>query len=89
MGRNGFIQWVGETSGIGSGGFDPNDLAATFGYAREIGHLSVGLSAKFIQSKIVDSAQTAAVDIGALSPTLFREKLPTSAMRHPKLDERH
>ena len=64
-----------DDSGIETGGFDPKDLAVGLGYARDIGGISVGMSAKYIQSKIVDSAQTGAVDIGGLSPLFLNGKL--------------
>lgn len=64
--------------------FTPSDLAVSLGYACEIRNLdpisllkgfSLGLSAKFIRSTIVDSAKTWAVDGGILSPNYVADKL--------------
>ncbi|MCG3204295.1 MAG: hypothetical protein KCHDKBKB_01010 [Elusimicrobia bacterium] len=64
-----------DDSGFETGGFEPKDLAVSLGYARSVGGLSVGLAAKFVQSKVIDSAETGAIDVGLLSPAFFNEKL--------------
>ncbi len=64
-----------DDSGLETGGFSPKDMALTLGYAQEIGSFSAGVAAKYIQSKIIDSAETGAVDLGLLSPKLVQEKL--------------
>jgi len=59
-----------DTTGTETGSFTPNDLAVSVGYAREIGlGGSVGASVKYIQSKIVSTAKTAAFDVGWRSLT--------------------
>lgn len=45
----------------------PTDLALTGAFARQFGGHAFGLSLSYIQSKIVDSAQTAAASVGILS----------------------
>ena len=63
------------------GSFTPYDLAASLGYARKIEGLgvldgfSLGGAVKYISSHILNSAQTAAVDAGVLSPAYLNQKL--------------
>ncbi len=57
------------------GSFTPNDLAGTLVCAREIRGHSLGLSVKYIRSRIVGSAQTAAAGVGYLSPPLLDRTL--------------
>lgn len=58
-----------DSGGFEEGSFSPSDTAATLAWARRgDSGFSVGIAGKFIRSKIVDSASTAAVDLGALSP---------------------
>ncbi|MFH2202678.1 MAG: PorV/PorQ family protein [Elusimicrobiota bacterium] len=64
-----------DDAGIERGSFTPSDLALSFAYAYKLrlpdfpvvhrGALGVGV--KYIRSSVVDTAQTAAVDIGLLS----------------------
>jgi hypothetical protein len=51
------------------GSFNPYDLAASLGYAYRFGEdgPAVGLAGKFIQSKILNTANAFAVDLGVLS----------------------
>ncbi len=62
------------------GGLSPYALALSAGYANKVEGLrtlsalngfSLGLTAKFIRSAILETAQTGAVDVGALSPYYF------------------
>ena len=49
----------------------PYDLAASIGYAYKfdsLGGISVGVTGKYIESKLADSAKTEALDAGLLSP---------------------
>lgn len=73
-----------DVSGADVGTFSPYDLAASIGYAYTwssssapafLAGTSFGLTFKHIESKILGSAQTQAVDIGLLSPTFFKEKV--------------
>ncbi|MBI4375836.1 MAG: PorV/PorQ family protein [Elusimicrobia bacterium] len=64
-----------DATGTDVGDFTPHDLALTWGYARSWRDFSFGLGAKFIRSTILDSAQTGAVDLGALSPGYLGERL--------------
>ncbi len=61
------------------GTFTPNDLALTAGYGRAVGGGAVGASVKYIRSSILQTAQTAAVDLGALSPWVCAGKLRLGA----------
>src|SRR5205823_5037445 len=56
-----------DNNGFDVGSFTPYDLAISAGYAHRFAHLSSGFSAKLIRSQIMDSAQTAALDFGAVS----------------------
>ena len=65
------------------GSYQPYDLALTLGYARRLDDTwrdtfnleSAGVSAKLIQSKILHTAQTTAVDVGFLSVGYFEDRL--------------
>src|SRR5207244_4147392 len=67
-----------DSSGVSIGKAQPYDLAAGAGYAYRISDLetplagfSLGLAVKYVESKIVTAARTAAVDAGLRSPALF------------------
>lgn len=71
-----------DASGKDTGTFTPYDLAATGAFAwtpASPAGFSLGAAAKFIRSHIATSAQTAALDIGALSPPLVQERLRLAA----------
>ncbi len=57
------------------GDFTPYDMAASVGYAYELGGYSLGVTGKFIKSKIINSAETGAADIGVLSRPYLDDKL--------------
>jgi len=61
--------------GADAGSFNPTDMAISLGYAHALGRGSVGFSGKFIQSTILTSAQTEAMDFGFLSPGFWDNKL--------------
>jgi hypothetical protein len=64
------------------GSFHPNDLALTLGYARKVAVLdgaSAGASVKYIRSVIVQTAQTAAVDLGLSSRGYLDRRLRLAA----------
>ncbi len=56
------------------GHFNPYDLAASIGYAYQISNrgAAYGVTGKYIQSKILSSAQAFAVDFGALSSLIVQ-----------------
>jgi len=64
-----------DSFGFGVGSFKPTDMAISVGVARQVKSFSAGLTAKLVRSKIVDSAQTLAFDVGILSPSYFKEKV--------------
>jgi hypothetical protein len=57
------------------GTYTPNDLAATLGYATTWGGYGIGLSAKYIQSNLVETARTYALDAGVLSPAFWKDRV--------------
>jgi hypothetical protein len=64
-----------DTSGTETGRFTPYDLALSLGYARKFGGYGVGVSGKFIQSRIIKTARTGALDVGVLTPGYFGGRL--------------
>lgn len=72
-----------DVSGNDGGSFSPYNLAVTLGYAYKfqgtgapiLDGFAAGLGVKYVQSKIVSSAQTAAVDVGLLSPRYLNGRL--------------
>ncbi|MFA6004346.1 MAG: PorV/PorQ family protein [Elusimicrobiota bacterium] len=74
-----------DDTGTEIGSFAPNDLALSLGYAYKFTDrpgedgLALGVSAKYIRSHIVDTAQTMAADIGLLSPALVDGRLRLGA----------
>ena len=72
-----------DETGTDLGNFNPYDLAASVGYAYTfegerlvfLQDWSAGMAGKYIKSKILSSAQTAAVDLGVLSPVYLNGKL--------------
>lgn len=64
-----------DDTAVEQGKFSPNDQAASLGWAHKFGFGSLGASAKYIRSTILDSAQTAALDLGAASRGYFNDKL--------------
>ena len=64
-----------DDNGSQVGTFNPSDTALSLSYAQSLGGLSVGVTGKFIQSKILDSAQALAMDIGVLTPAYFNDTL--------------
>jgi len=64
-----------DSNGFDQGSFTPYDLALSGGYAHRFQKFSLGMSAKYIRSQILTSAQTAAVDFGILSVPLLHDHL--------------
>lgn len=71
-----------DITGSDAGSVTPNDLAVSLGYAFPLKKLgptydgfSVGLAGKYIRSKLLATAQTAAVDFGVLSPGYMKNRL--------------
>jgi hypothetical protein len=64
-----------DRGGAEYGEFRPYDMAASLGYANSIGGFSLGVAAKYIQSKIISSAQTFAADLGLMTPTIANDRL--------------
>ncbi len=71
-------------TGTDAGSFNPYDLALTASYAytlrgfdflSDLDGFSVGVSGKYIQSKILGTASTGAVDFGLLSPAYLDGRL--------------
>lgn len=68
-----------DTSGNDTGTFTPNDLAVSLGYAKILGPVSLGGSAKYVKTTIVDSASTWALDLGVQSKPLMNDRLRLAA----------
>lgn len=64
-----------DSNGQEIGSFTPNDLAVTAGAARKWRGSSFGIHGKFVQSKILHTARTAALGAGYLSPWLWEDTL--------------
>ncbi|MFI5363170.1 MAG: PorV/PorQ family protein [Elusimicrobiota bacterium] len=73
-----------DANGADIGSFSPYDLAASLGYAcklpdydfiSDISGLSLGATVKYVQSRIVSSAHTTALDLGLLTPAYFDGRL--------------
>ncbi len=71
MGAVNQTDWEGNDQGT----ITPYDMAATVGYAREFNGFLFGIAGKYVNSKIVGSARTEAMDAGALSPAFFSDRL--------------
>lgn len=69
-----------DENGVQSGTFKPSDMAFTLGYAHRLGEAgySAGLAAKFIQSKIVNSASAVAADLAFMTPAYLNNRLSLS-----------
>ncbi len=76
-----------ETDAAGSdlGSVSPGDLALAAGWGRELSDpgpldgFAVGGAAKLVQSRILKTARTGAVDLGVLSPPLWERRLRLGA----------
>ena len=72
-----------DPTGTSVGSFSPYDLAFSLGYAYKLEGLSpqflngysLGISGKYVQSRILTTAQTEAMDFGVLSPGYLNGKL--------------
>ncbi len=69
-----------DANGFDQGSFTPYDMALSAGYAHRFKWLSVGASAKWVRSVILNSAQTAAMDLGVVSAPLYHDKLRLSGV---------
>jgi len=63
-----------DNTGASLGSFTPSDLAASAAYARRFGDLDLGVTAKFVESKIASTAQTFAADAGVRWRTTLAER---------------
>ncbi len=76
-----------DAAGSSAGSFSPNDMALTFGLARQFrftddknnNTVSLGGSVKYIQSKIVETSRSWAVDMGAVWQAKPRLRLSAGA----------
>lgn len=63
-----------DNSGNNTGSLTPNDVALTGGYARWVHGYGVGITAKYVQSKLVDTAKTFAADGGMITPAFWKDR---------------
>lgn len=68
-----------DTTGAKTGTTDPNDVAVLVGYGHKVGEFQVGLTGKFVQSNLVETANTFAGDAGILTPWYFNERVRLAA----------
>jgi hypothetical protein len=68
-----------DDAGEPAGAITPNDLALSVGYGGRLGLFRWGGTIKYIRSKFVQSASTAAGDLGLLSPPLFHNHVRLAA----------
>lgn len=64
-----------DNNGNSTGDINPYDIAAALGYGIDIKGFGIGVSAKVIQSKIVNTATAFAVDMGISFPPLLNDSL--------------
>lgn len=64
-----------DISGNNTGSLNPDEVALSGGYARAVKGYGFGVSAKYVQSKLVNTARTLAADGGVMSPSFWGEKL--------------
>lgn len=78
-----------DEAGLERGGFTPSDMAVTLGAAHDLDELtavpflsalSLGIAVKYVESRILASARTWAVDMGTLSPPLLDGRLRLAAV---------
>lgn len=68
-----------DVTGSDIGDFTPYDLATSLAYAYEMDGYSLGVTGKFIKSKIINSASTGAADIGFLTRPYLDDRLRLAA----------
>ena len=64
-----------DDTGASVGSFNPYDMALYWSYAREVAGISVGVTAKLVDSNILNTASAGAADIGLLSPRYLDGRL--------------
>jgi len=68
-----------DAAGVETGSFAPSDLAFSVGYARKLEAGSAGVAVKLVRSRILKTAQTAALDAGLLSAPQLDGRLRLAA----------
>ena len=64
-----------DVDGLETGSaMNPVQIAVALAYGRKIGGFGIGAAAKYIRSRLVETAETLASDAGILSPGLFNNK---------------
>lgn len=64
-----------DNSGNTTGSLSPSDVALSGGYARAVSGYGIGVSGKYVQSKLVNTARTLAADGGVLTPGFWGDRL--------------
>ena len=54
-----------DDTGLETGDFSPSDLCVSLSYARKVAGIDLGVNAKYVSLKIINSAAAYAVDLGA------------------------
>lgn len=68
-----------DVNGNKTGTSAPSDVAVLAGYGHRRGGFQAGLTGKYVQSKLVDTASTFAVDAGVMTPWYLNEKVRLAA----------
>lgn len=68
-----------DVNGNKTGTSSPNDVAVFAGYGHRVRGYQVGVTGKYIQSKLVDTASTFALDAGLMTPWYLKEKVRLAA----------
>jgi hypothetical protein len=76
----GSIDQTEETAGNVMGSYHPSSWAGTVGYGHRWGGWSLGGGAKYVTTRVVESDGTMALDLGALSPQFWSERVRFGAV---------
>ncbi|MBK8870965.1 MAG: PorV/PorQ family protein [Elusimicrobia bacterium] len=68
-----------DVNGNKTGTSTPNDVAVLAGYGHSLGAYQLGLTGKYVQSQLVDTASTFAFDAGVLTPWYFNDRVRLAA----------
>ena len=64
-----------DITGEKTGSLSPNDVALTGGFGHKVNGYGLGASVKYVQSTLVDTAQTLTADGGVMSPSFWKDRL--------------
>jgi hypothetical protein len=76
----GTINQTEESEGNVVGTYHPSSWAGSVGYGHRLGGWSLGVGVKYVATRVVESDGTMALDLGALSPSLWSDRLQFGAV---------